>query len=99
MCIIHLPLKLSARLRSFQLCITYFGSTGSPLIRPFLLKRISNFKDGFLKLKNSPIFLIRTVFSEKFDFEHAQITNFKKKNRPDFDGAAIPPPIFSMPHL
>ena len=35
-------------------------NTGSPLLRWFLLERISNF-DGFLKLKNCPIFLTRTI--------------------------------------
>ena len=51
-------------------------STGTPLLRRYLLGRIS---DLFFEVEKQSYFLIRTVFTEKFDFDHQKVTNFQKK--------------------
>ena len=52
--------------------------TGSPLLRRFLLGQISN-EDGFFEVEKPSYFLIRTVFSEKFDFPSRSYKFSEKK--------------------
>ena len=64
-------------------CFIYILDTGTPLLRRFLLGRISN-EDGFFDVEKQSYFLIRTVFSENSGFDQEEITKFQRFIFPSF---------------